>query len=753
MEPDSKDRPSETKTTAQPEVEESKSIQVGSAQVDLHVNAPSGTRMRITFEAQEPGGRTERQTVLLGAVPHGVKSLWFRLADWVRGLTWDEVLFGLAVLIYLASRLIRLADFPIYFFTDEAVQTVLAQDFIRDGLRGYEGQFLPTFFQNSRLYNLSVSVYLQVLPYLMFGKAVWVTRGVSALVTTLAAVWVGLTLKQVFHDRFPWLGVLVLSVTPAWFLHSRTAFETVLATTFYAGFLYFYLRYRTASPQKLYPAVVMAALTFYSYNPARAVILATAVGLLVLDWRYHREHWQIVLKAFGLSLIAALPLLRFEITHPGTGMQQLTQLNSYWTQPLPLMEKVKRYGQEFLRGLDPRFWYLQDNEFINGRHVMKNYGHLPRLLFPVLVVGLGRAVKHFRSVPYRTLWVAILAAPVGAALVEVGITRIMTLVIPAALLTALGFSAIVLWIERRRSLPARSLAVVVFVGLAGLNGWMMWDALKNGPTWSTNYGMGGMQYGARQVFGEIAEMLEENPDQKILVSPTWANGTDIVARFFFDDPLPFEIISIDSYISEYRPLDDHPLLLMTPWEVDQAVASGKFAVLEVERTLFYPNGQPGFYFIYPQYVDNIEEIFETERAARRVTRVGAVALDRMDVVVRYSALDMGEIEYVFDGDPNTLIRTYEANPLQLEMDFPQPLPISGLELRIGGEPTELTVFMFDETGETLLEARSEVKENPEPRTVSLKLDKVVEASSLKVLVRNIDNAEPAHVHLWELAIQ
>ena len=75
-------------------------------------------------------------------------------------LTLPNILLALAVVIYLVVRLIGLSDYPIFFFTDEAVQTVLAQDFIRDGLRGYDGELFPTFFYNSFQYNLgSVSLF------------------------------------------------------------------------------------------------------------------------------------------------------------------------------------------------------------------------------------------------------------------------------------------------------------------------------------------------------------------------------------------------------------------------------------------------------------------------------------------------------------------------------------------------------------------------------------------------------------------
>ena len=50
----------------------------------------------------------------------------------------DLLLFLLALLIYALTRFIQLEDFPIYFFTDEAVQTILASVFVRDGLHGYD---------------------------------------------------------------------------------------------------------------------------------------------------------------------------------------------------------------------------------------------------------------------------------------------------------------------------------------------------------------------------------------------------------------------------------------------------------------------------------------------------------------------------------------------------------------------------------------------------------------------------------------
>ncbi|HNT54971.1 MAG TPA: glycosyltransferase family 39 protein, partial [Anaerolineaceae bacterium] len=179
-----------------------------------------------------------------------------------------------AVVIYLVTRFVGLDRFPIYFFTDEAVQRMLADDFLDQGLRSYFDELLPTYFVNGGQYNLGVSVYLQAL-FAWLPRSVWVTRGVSIIVSLLAALGIGLSLRNIFKERFAWTGVLLLTITPIWFLHSRTAFEVVEATAFYAGFAYCYLMYRQVNPRYLMAAAVMAGLMFYSYSPAQLVIVVT----------------------------------------------------------------------------------------------------------------------------------------------------------------------------------------------------------------------------------------------------------------------------------------------------------------------------------------------------------------------------------------------------------------------------------------------------------------------------------------------
>ena len=62
-------------------------------------------------------------------------------------------------------------------------------------------------------------------------------------------------------------------------------------------------------------------------------------------------------------------------------------------------------------------------------------------------------------------------------------------------------------------------------------------------------------------------------------------------------------------------------------------------------------------------------------------------------LVRYPVLDMGSIELVFDGDPNTLARTLEANPFVIELVFPTARPVSGVSLGLGSAYLQVRVSL------------------------------------------------------------
>ena len=698
------------------------------------ISANTGTKMRLSAAT-------------------GGKQMIARLRSWVNSwpYTLEITLFGLALSIYVLTRLCSLSAFPIYFFSDEAVQTVLAIDLLRENFHNQDGEFLPTYFNNVDKYSLSTTVYLQILPYLFFGKSVFVTRATSVVLSLLAAISVALILRDIFKLPYWWGAVLLLSITPAWFLHSRTAFETVTMTALYGVALYCYLLYRYRSPRYLFLALVFFALAFYSYSPGRVIVVVTGFFLLLSDISYHWRNRRSVLIGSAILVILALPYFRFMKAHPTASVDQLATLGSYWLKPLPFQEKLLQYGREYLYGLSPGYWFIPNQRDL-PRHLMKDYGHLLRVSLPFCALGMLISLRNIRSSSYRALIIAFLAAPTGAAMAQIAVTRALVMVIPATLLAALGLVNVLTWLERKK-ISRKVLTFALCALLGGANIIITWDALTNGPTWYRDYGLAGMQYGGRQVYAAVEDYLQRGPKTEVFVSPTWANGADVVARFFLGDPLPVKLASITGYMTHLQTLDRDMLFVMTNEEYQSTLDSGKFAGIQVEQTIPFPDGRPGFYFVRLEYVEDIEAILSAEREIRRQLQQVAFTLDGQEVIARHSMLDIGRIADLWDGNARTVARTLEANPFIIELTFSTPRPISGLSFIIGDTEVAITARLYPVKDAEPFEFESRLTGTVEQREVTLDFVNTLTTKILYLEVEDLRQSDPGHVHIWEIGFR
>jgi len=716
------------------------------------------TRVRITIEPAQRGETGDAT---------GIATPW---ADWLsvirqrialptweikarpESLTLDTLLFAAALIVYAVTRLFRLGDFPIFFFSDEAIHAVLANDLIHNSFRGPDGTLLPTYFQNYQVWNLGLSVYIHALTVALFGKSIFVTRATSAVVSLFGVTAVGLILKLIFKSSFWWSGVLLMTVTPAWFLHSRTAFETVMMVSLYATFLLFYLLYRTRSPRYLYPAIVVGAATFYAYANGQAVMAVTAALLLLSDFRYHLRNWRTVLVGLVLVTLLTGPYLRFRADHPAEISHHLRILGSYWSRKSPLAEKATHFATTYLYGLSPQYWFFP-NEKDLVRHRWAGYtGHLLPETLPLVLLGLGVCLWRVRSSPHRAIMIAGLAAPFGAATVDIGITRVLAFVVPAAILAALGLSELLDWFTSRISYTAVALGCFVLLSATGL--WMLRDALVNGPTWYRNYGLYGMQYGTKQLFEIIPEYLNRDLRTQVMLSPTWANGTDVFPRFFLDGEPRLKTLNVEAFMDRRRPLNRNMVFILTGLEYDKATASGKFESIDVERVVPYPDGTPGFYFARLAYVDNVDAIFAEEREARRQLVEAVTQVAGEPARIRHSLLDAGRVEDMFDGDWYTLARVMEANPAIIELTFPQPRSISGLAGDFGSMEFRWTVQVSGPDVEDPIVYTATYRNTPPDPHVELAFDRGPEmVSKLRVEILDLHAGESAKIHIRELTLR
>jgi len=386
------------------------------------------------------------------------------------------------------------------------------------------------------------------------------------------------------------------------------------------------------------------------------------------------------------------------------------------------------------------------------RHQMKGMGHYPLLGLPLVILGLLQAARGVREPEKRTILIALLAAPSGAALVGPAITRLLVMIVPLSYLALLGTESILV-LPRPEGL-LRKLLPAAFCGLwAASSLFITWDALRNGPTWFENYGMYGLQWGGQTLFDEVSEYQHENPEKEVILSPNWANGTDVVARFFLGDPLPITIGDITPYTLYQLPLDNQKVFVMTPEEFEWLPKTGKFTDVEVLKVLNYPNGKPGFYFVSLRYVDGIEAIFAAEQAERRQPKSAVVELFGQQVQVEYSPLDINDIYQAFDGDQATLIRSFEANPLIITLEFPQAVSLSRITALLGNAASRLEVELSPAGGGETLRYSAETNGFAQVRPLSIEFGEAVRITALRVSLFSVNEGEPAHVHLWELILE
>ncbi|HET7378292.1 MAG TPA: hypothetical protein VFK30_16375, partial [Anaerolineae bacterium] len=388
----------------------------------------------------------------------------------------------------------------------------------------------------------------------------------------------------------------------------------------------------------------------------------------------------------------AVPYIRFQNEHPSESFYHLRILNSYLTdRSRSTADKVNQFVQEYLYGLNPVYWYSTDNTRDLIRHQMKGYGNLWWPTLPFAIIGLVMCLRKIRSSAHRTVLIAFLAAPIGGALVQVQVYRALIFVIPIALFTSIGLIAILLLLIKR--IDPKWIALGSFIVLSSINLYMLRDALTNGPLWYNDYGLGGLQYGARQVFTEVERLLKENPASVAVVSPTWANGTDVMMRFYTNDDPLLRMGNIDAFVSTKLLLTPNMLFVMTPDEYQRAASDPRFADVQLIETMKYPDGTDGFYFVRLNYSLQADAIFAAELAARHKPVEEDITLNGQTVHTLHSRFDVGRIQDLFDGDPYTLARTDIDNPAIIELTFPTPRLLTGLKLTTGTMDFRLTITL------------------------------------------------------------
>ena len=743
----------------------------------ISLPADAGPRVRVTVEDSPARGRG---AILYSGIlpveppeaapvdrPAGLRQAWEAMtAVGTRGglrrllasVSPELALAAAAALLYLITRLWTIETFPIFFYSDEANNVWYGEQALQNGLLGDDGAWPAVYFPwDSNRWTPAITVYLHGLVAAIFGKSIFVARTVNVLLTLAGTLAVARILKEHFRSRFWWASILLAISIPAWFLYSRTVFDAVASTGLYAVFLLAYMHYRFRSPRALPLTVLAGALTFYSYSNMHALILLLGACLLVSDFRYHAAHRRTWLGTLPLLAILAVPFVQFRTLHPGSFVENLTAIGSYWVQDLSLPAKLSQYARTYLQGLNPFFWFVPEAQQTSTlpNQNLAGAGHLGIIMLPLVSIGLVASLRNLRSPAHRIVLLSMLVVPAGAALDSIEITRVLAMVVPALILGVLALE----WLAARLpSVPYGVQAAVLAVVLAWLGVARMHGALADGPASYLDYGLEGAQFGAKQVFQDtIPRLLAEDPEAVVVMTTTWANNTDQYPRFFFskEDQARVGFGNARDYLVSKLPVSPHVFIGMTPAEYRDAVASPLLARIDVETVIYAPNGDPAFYFARFEYAEGADQYFRQQDLLRLQPVESTVQILGQSASVWHSRLSDSDINRLFDGLKETVVRGDRVNPLRVAVSFPQPIVLHEVSLTVGS----IQDFTIG------LEISSPASSEPvflSERFTNLGLDPTVTfrlpapgvtASTIALEITDHTVGPEAMIHVWEITFQ
>lgn len=520
------------------------------------------------------------------------------MAAHTRPARFDLVLLFLSVCLYLGTHLPFLERFPVYFFADEAIQTVKARELARNGFLDEFGDRFPLLMRRFDHFNLGATVYLHMPGMLLFGHRIWAVRGLTALLSLAGTLWLAGAAKRLFGITHAWTIVLYASAVPLFFLHSRTGFEAPIAVSFYAGFLYYYARYRTDRPWHILSASFCAALSFYSAPGLWLTVLASYAFFIAVDFRRHRQRLAAFLSGLALTLLLFVPFIRFQLLHHDLMVKELSVYNSYLSKETTQAEKIGQGAIHYLTALSPRTLFFPDTTH-NPRHTLKNQGYFPLWSWPVVFVGLifflWRHGKKMEGILFAGI---LLAVPLGSIVNGFSPTRSMQFLIPVAWLFGIAVDTLLTLTHKSKKNAA---ILFVFFFLAGNTVSLAYDSIRNGPTWFPDYGLYGMQFGAKEVFRDTVPALLTRYSS-VTVNPDFANATDIFIPFFLPPDLRWRVsmANIHDYTLEHLEKNelsgfDSRAFVATPADYERLLQKGYVENIRMIKTIPAPDGTVAFY--------------------------------------------------------------------------------------------------------------------------------------------------------------
>lgn len=315
----------------------------------------------------------------------------------------SKILLLLICVFFLLTRLYKIVEIPPAVYWDEASIGYNAYSISQSGKDEW-GKFLPIHFRAFGEFKLPVYIYATVLTTKLFGLSEFSVR-LPAVLFSLGVVILTFLLARKLSDNLE-IGLLssfFVSISPWFFIFSRTGYEATAGLMFYLLAIYFFLR-ANGNANYILVSVTSFILSAYSYNSFRFLIPFTFLILIMYDFKklrhFSRKDFLPILLSLTILIISIIPIYRLYRFDAGASRLQAIGGTSV------------TFITNYLAHFSPDFLLLGDK---NPRSQQPGFGQIYPLELPFLILGFIYILKR-KSKQVFLLLALLMLAPVPAAI-------------------------------------------------------------------------------------------------------------------------------------------------------------------------------------------------------------------------------------------------------------------------------------------------------------------------------------------------
>jgi len=421
----------------------------------------------------------------------------------------QKALLALICLFFLFTRLYKITEIPSSVYWDEASIGYNAYSIVQSGKDEW-GESFPLHFRAFGEFKLPVYIYAVVIFVKIFGLNEFSVRFPAVLFSLGVVILTYLLSRKISGSS--WVGLFssfFVSISPWFFIFSRTGYEATAGLTFYfLGILLFIYK---PNGKFLLFSTLGFILSAYSYNSFRIIVPLTIIALVIMEGGNIRSIFKKSLYWMVLSLIllalSIWPIYRLYVYDAGASrLQAVGAVNT----------------ESFLRNYISHFsldFFIRGDK--NLRNQQSGFG---QVYFPDLVLlALGLLYIVGSKSKYRFLPIALaLIGPVPAAITKESphALRAISMAPFICMISAMGLLQVKKYLHQKYFVELAGGAIFLLFFLHYFINFLTAYPQQSAEAW---------QYGYKEIFTD--PNLKSDKREKIYISDE--NGQPYIFALFY----------------------------------------------------------------------------------------------------------------------------------------------------------------------------------------------------------------------------